>query len=389
MTILNRNLKIITTINIIFVSANSFWIMFMPYFFKDSNLTAFEIGIIFGLGGVMNAIGRFVGGKLSTQIGTKYDMALGYTIYSLAPILFLTSFYISALPIGLFGSGIVAPAQSMFVVEQSGKRKGFTYMFVERFLPSLLPAVFLPIGAYLYYKNLFYFSLIIGFLGAISLIPLTFQLSDFKRESYEKSSDFKSSKIRQSVLMLSLIILIVAYSFDAFFSSVFSWYIPLFLQAKGYGVLFYGVFASLATIVIAFGSLISGQLVDKLNPYRALILSWITLSAIVLIFALVSNMTVIIITYLIWNTIDMVDTAAAPILIYEWFRKKRRIAYGYFSGSIKIASILGLLISGLIVSISPTFPFLLKSIANIIGAILIFTLYKFTTINKVIVKRLY
>ncbi len=74
----------------------------------------------------------------------------------------------------------------------------------------------------------------------------------------------------------------------------------------------------------------------------------------------------------------MVDTAVGPLLIHDWFiKEKRTLAYGYFSGFIGIVDISGLFVSGLIVSISPTLPFLLKGIFDIIGAILIFIIYKF------------
>ncbi len=379
MSFLNRNLKIITIINTIFVSANSLWIMFLPYFYISVHLNAFMIGIIYGLVGVSNALGTFIGGKLSTVVGIKHDMIIGYLLFSLYPFMFLTPYYIYGAVIGSFGSGLVTPAKSMFVVEQTSKRRGFTYMFVERFLPSLFPALLLPVGAYLYYKNLFYVSLILGFIGVVLIIPLLFKLDT--KERIENSKRILKSKIfvfPWAIFILPFIFLIIAYSLDGFSTSVVSWYIPLFLEIKGYGVLFYGVFSSLATITIAFGSLFSGHLVDKLNPYRSLILSWIVLSITVFIFALANNIAIILITYLIWNTIDMVDTAAGPILIHDWFiKEKRTLAYGYFSGFIGIAGISGLFVSGLIVSISPTLPFLLKGIFNITGAILIFIIYKF------------
>ncbi len=376
---LNGNLKIITIINTVFVSANSLWIMFLPYFFKSVHLSGFMIGVIYGFGGLANALGRFFGGRLSTVVGIKYEMMIGYLMFSLFPILFLTPYYVCGVVIGSFGSGLIVPAKSMFVVEQTNKRIGLTYMFVQRFLPSLFPALLLPVGAYLYYKNLFYVSLILGSLGVVSTISLLFKLNT--RERIKNSKSISRPKIfvfPQTIFILPFIFLIIAYSLDGFSSSVFSWYIPLFLKIKGYGVLFYGVFSSLATITIAFGSLFSGHLVDKLNPYRSLILSWIVLSIIVFIFALANNIAILLITYLIWNTIDMVDTAAGPILIHDWFMKeKRTLAYGYFSGFIKIAGISGLFVSGLIISISQTLPFLLKCILNIVGAILIFMIYKF------------
>ncbi len=376
---LNKNLKIITLINTIFVSSNSLWIMFLPYFFKSAHLSAFMIGVIYGFSGVANAIGRFFGGKLSTLVGIKKDMLIGYLIFFLWPILFLTPYYVYGVVIGSFGGGLIVPAKSMFVVEQTNKRRGLTYMFVQRFLPSLFPALLLPIGAYLYYKNLFHISLILGSLGVVSIIPLLFKLNT-KYETKNSKKFFKSQILifSRTIFILPFIFLVIAYSLDGFSSSVFSWYIPLFLKIKGYGVLFYGVFSSLATITIAFGSLFSGHLVDKLNPHRSLILSWIVLSIIVFIFAFANNMVIILVTYLIWNTIDMVDTVAGTILIHDWFiKEKRTLAYGYFSGFIRVAGISGLFESGLIVSISPTLPFLLKSIFNIVGAILIFIIYKF------------
>ena len=271
---LNGNLKIITIINTVFVSANSLWIMFLPYFFKSVHLSGFMIGVIYGFGGLANVLGRFFGGRLSTVVGIKYEMMIGYLMFSLFPILFLTPYYVYGVVIGSFGGGLIVPAKSMFVVEQTNKRIGLTYMLVQQFLPSLFPALLLPIGAYLYYKNLFHISLILGSLGVVSIIPLLFKLNT-KYET-KNSKKFLKAKILifpRTIFILPFIFLVIAYSLDGLSTAVFSWYIPLFLKIKGYSVLFYGVFSSLATITIAFGSLFSGHLVDKLNPYRSLILS--------------------------------------------------------------------------------------------------------------------
>ena len=375
MGLLNKNLKIIAIMNTVFVSSNALWIMYVPYFFKSAHLTGIMIGIIFGLAGVANAIGRFLGGVFSTVVNKKYNIIIGYFISSISPLMFLTPYYLFGFVIGSFGSGLVVPAKSMFVVEQTNRRRGVTYMFVQRFLPSLLPAVFLPIGAYLYYANLFYLSLLFGFVGIISVIPLIFKLS-IPKDSKKKNTQLKFFNLSYSIFILPFILLVIAYSLDAFSSAAFTWYIPLFLENKGFGVLFYGVFSSLATIAIAFGSVFSGYLVDKINPYRALIISWITLSIMVFIFAEASNLIIILFTYLVWNTIDMVDTVAAPILINDWFSKKKRtIAYGYFSGTVKAISILGLFASGYLVEISGTLPFFIKFSLNIAGAGLVFICY--------------
>lgn len=378
MGLLNKNLKIITTMNTIFVSSNALWIMYVPYFLKSAHLTGIVIGIIFGFAGVANAIGRYFGGILSEGVGKKYDMVIGYLIFSLSPLTFLTPYYLFGFVIGSFGSGLVVPAKSMFVVEQTNKKRGLTYMFVQRFLPSLFPAAALPIGAYLYYANLFYLSLVFGFVGVISVIPLVFKLSTQKDS--KKNTQLTFFNMGRSIFMLPFVLLLIAYSLDAFSSAAFNWYIPLFLETKGFGVLFYGIFSSLATIAIAFGSLFSGYLVDKINPYRALIISWIILSTMVFVFAEANSLMILLLTYLVWNTIDMVDTVAAPVLINDWFSKKTRTkAYGYFSGTIKAVSILGLFMSGYLVKISYKLPFFLKFLLNIGGAAIIFVILRSAT----------
>ena len=372
MWLLNKNLKIIAIMNTIFVSSNALWIMYVPYFFKSAHLTGVLIGIIFGLAGVSNAIGRYFGGILSEAVGKKYDMVMGYLIFSLSPLMFLTPYYLFGFVIGPFGSGLIVPAKSIFVVEQTNKRRGLTYMFVQRFFPSLFPAAVLPIGAYLYYANLFHISLFFGFVGVVAIVPFIFKLS-IPKDSKKNNTQPKFFNLSYSIFIFPFLLLLIAYSLDAFSSAAFAWYIPLFLETKGFGVLFYGVFSSLATIAIAFGSIFSGYMVDKINPYRALMLSWITLSIMVLIFAEANDLMLILFTYLVWNTIDMVDTAAAPILINDWFSKKKRtVAYGYFSGTVKAISILGLFVSGYLVEISDKLPFFIKFLFNLCGAVIIF-----------------
>jgi len=88
------------------------------------------------------------------------------------------------------GSGMETPAKSLFIVEQTQRGKGLTYMLVQRVLPSIPPALTVLVGAKLYEMGKYDVAVFIGFFGLlISLLLLVF-LKDTKRQRAQNSFNF-------------------------------------------------------------------------------------------------------------------------------------------------------------------------------------------------------
>ena len=165
-----RNVLVMSIGNTITTSANSLWIMFMPYFFADVGIVPFFIGIIFTVIAISRAIAAQIGGRLADRLGRKPVISIGLAIFTSGILVILASlFFISSTPSfsGLIsaigytwmsaGGGFIGPASSMLLVESSPeKRRGLSYMVSTRVLPSIPPAVLILVGTSLYLNNQFW-----------------------------------------------------------------------------------------------------------------------------------------------------------------------------------------------------------------------------------------
>lgn len=366
-----RKLEIISIINIISVSSNAIWIMYFPFFLSSIDLNKPEIGLIFSLAVLFGAVGNAIGGKLADIYGKKKILLVGYCIYALAPLLILTNylyFILLLYPLMLLGGGIASPILSMMVVTSAKKRKGLTYMIVQRVLPSIPPALTAPVGAVLYTSGSYSLSVIIGVIG---LIFAAFLIT-FIPETVNKNNNatVKNRLKLFNILTLSLFLLICAYSLEALSNSAISWYVPLFLKTKGITVFQYGIFVAISTLVIAVGSLAMGFIVDKIQPIKALMFVWLTVAGLIIVFTYSLDYWIVLSTYLIWNALDMIDAVGAPIIIDKWYSTDKTSVLGLFSGIIKIITIPGAAIGGLLAALSPKMPFIFKVLANITAAFL-------------------
>ncbi|WP_460041017.1 hypothetical protein [Thermococcus atlanticus] len=66
---MNINLKLIAASNIIAVSSNALWIMYIQYFLLDLGISKTQIGLIFTLALLMRAFGNIIGGKIADLLG--------------------------------------------------------------------------------------------------------------------------------------------------------------------------------------------------------------------------------------------------------------------------------------------------------------------------------
>jgi len=170
--------------------------MYIQYFLLDLGISKTQIGLIFSLALMMRAFGNLVGGRIADLLGYKKALLIGYTIYSLPPLLILLhNALLTSLvyPFMSLGSGIGIPAKSLFIVEQTQRRKGLTYMLVQRVLPSIPPALTAPVGAKLYEMGKYDVAVFMGFFGLLISLLLLMFLKDSKRERAQNLSQFYSS----------------------------------------------------------------------------------------------------------------------------------------------------------------------------------------------------
>ncbi len=378
-----NNVLSMTISNTIAVTANGIWIMFMPYYFGQLFSSVAFVGLFFSIVALASAIFYPIGGHLADRIGRSALIMAGRLISIFGPlfILFLrllvtdlTTIIIGSIMgylLVFIGGGIRLPAASMLLMESSQPRKKTrNYMFAERVLPSIPPALTVYIGAYLYVIGQLEVMLFIGALGlalsAIALIPIQ-EISDI--EELQSSETDKTRSFSVESLML---VIVLAFALDGISSQGLSWYVPLFLGEDN--ALLYGTMISISTLVIALFSLLSGLFIDRVGIKASLVPGWIALAITVTLFGIFVNPVYSLLLYCIWVALDTVDTAIPPLIISNLYPKTERATrMGLFSMVIRSSLFVGPLLAAFLITISPQLPFFVKALMNFAAAMIIFT----------------
>ncbi|MHA2603193.1 MAG: MFS transporter [Candidatus Thorarchaeota archaeon SMTZ1-83] len=381
-----RNVRVLSAGNTIVTSANSMWIMFMPYFFADVGFDTFQIGLFFTIFAVVRALASLAGGNVSDKKGRKPIISLGFAIYASGPLIILSSLWYAASSsflmgviaiVGyawmMFGSGFARPASSMLLIESSPeKRRGLSYMLATRVLPSIPPAILILVGTVLYANNQFWFGLVLGFMGLfIVLLLYTITL----RETFagtEQDQSPPSASGRGLSYDWFLILLVFAFALDGISSSGLSWYVPLFLGRSELEL--YGLMISISPLVIAFSAFVSGGLVDRIGSVAAIAGGWSFLALTVTVFPFASSSLEVLFFYSIWAGLDMVDISVPPIVIAQRYTKEKRTSIlGAFNTTVSLASMTGPAIISYALLLGSAVPFFVKALMNL-GAVVIFIL---------------
>ena len=380
-----RNILVMSIGNTITTSANSLWIMFMPYFFADVGIVPFYIGIIFTGIAVSRAIASQIGGRAADRLGRKPVINIGFLMYASGILVILISVsFIPTAPLlaGIVsvlgymwmsaGGGFLRPASSMLLVESSPKkRRGLTYMVTSRVLPSIPPAVLILVGTSLYLSNQFWLALTLGFVGLVCVLVLyAIFLKETHSEPVSKQAEvdlIQKPKLRSDWF---LILLVAAFALDGISSSGLSWYVPIFVGRSNLDL--YGVMISVSTLVIAVSALVSGGLVDKIGTRAAIGVGWTLLAITVVLFPLGTQLLEIIILYSIWSGLDMVDISVPPLAIAERYPKEKRASImGTYSMSVSLLSMIGPALISFGLLLGDNVPFYMKAIMNFVGVLLI------------------
>jgi MFS family permease len=377
-----RNVLVMSVGNTITVSANSLWIMFMPYFFADVGIAPFFIGMIFTAILVSRAGASLIGGRAADRFGRKPIICFGLIIYTSGSLVILTSLiFITTAPslTGLFatlgymcmtaGGGFQGPASSMLLIESSPeRRRGLSYMVTTRVIPSIPPAVLILVGTSLYYNNQFWLAITLGFLGLLSVFVLySISLRETPSGVAEKQDD--SMIYTRARFDWFLLLLIAAFALDGISSSGLSWYVPLFLGPANLEL--YGVMISVSTLIIAVSALVSGGLVDRLGTRAVIFGGWTLLAITVFLFPFGAQPLEILLLYSIWAGLDMMDLSVPPLAIAEKYPKEKRAsALGVYSMSISLLGTIGPALISFSLLLGDNVPFYLKAIMNLAGAFL-------------------
>jgi MFS family permease len=369
--------------NTIVTSANSLWIMFIPYFFADVGFTAFQIGFIFTFFAIIRAVASLAGGETSDKKGRKPVIGLGFAIYASGPLIILSSLLFASSFAGvvaiagyawmMFGSGFARPASSMLLIESSPeKRRGLSYMMATRVLPSIPPALLILVGAALYGNDQFWLGLVLGFAGLLGVLLMYVTTLRETFTGIEQDPPQTTARGRRFPYDWFLIFLVLAFALDGVSSNGLSWYVPLFIGRSELEL--YGLMISISTLVIALSALVSGGLVDRIGSTAAVAGGWTLLALAVVMFPFASNPLEVLFLFSIWAGLDMVDLSVPPIVIADRYPKENRTSIlGAFNTSISLASMAGPAVISLALLLGNAVPFFVKALMNL-GGVAIFIL---------------
>lgn len=376
---LRRNVAVMAIGGTVATSANSLWIMFMPFLFEDMGLDKPTVVTLFSLFIAARAIPSLFGGRTADRIGRKHTLLVGYGVYATGPLAILVAFLLmhSSLSAALFvaiagyawmmmGLGFSRPASSMLLIESSPqKRKGLSYMVASRVLPSIPAAVLVFVGNALYWTEFFWVALLVGFLSLLSLV-VSYGFLLRESLSQEKRPVQREFKKGFSVGGAFLVLVIVAFALDGLSSSGLSSYVPLYVRSINKDL--YASMIAASTLIIAVSALASGYVVDKIGTKSTIAVGWSLLALTVAIFPFYTDITTIIVLYSIWSGLDMMDTSV-PALIFEENCpiENRATVMGTFSTSVSLLSIAGPALVSITLLLGNAIPFFMKAVMNLAG----------------------
>ncbi len=373
-----RSVAGITLSNTIAVASNALWIMFVPVHLVMIGLSETFVALLFSFSSLLTALFNLVGGRAADRVGRKPTAVAGRLITSLGALLvFLsTSNSLDAMHsqvlicIGYLilssGSGFRMPATSMALMESSKpSRRGRTYMTAERFVPSILPALTVLVGASYFEAGRPDLMILVGSIGLVlSGLVLQFALEETLELSHIDPKDMSRPKIGYES---AFVLLLLAFVLDSVSQRGVSWYVPIYMGQDS--LLLYGTLVSVSTLVIAAFSYASGIVVDRWGPRTALVASWSLLSVMVVVFSFVTHPLAVVVFYSIWVALDTVDTAVPPIVISRAYPEKERATYlGLFRMVVNSSLFLGPMASGLVLALGSRVPFYLKAGMNLLAA---------------------
>lgn len=128
---------------------------------------------------------------------------------------------------------------------------------------------------------------------------------------------------------------------------------------------------------VAVSALIGGKITDKIGRYQAIIISWGGLVPMLVLFTITQNYYLLLVTYALWVSFDLIDMAAPIAWISDRTEpKERALKISFFQSVSSFASIIGPTIGGLMLLLSSQGPFLFKMVAQLIALILIVVLVR-------------
>jgi MFS family permease len=359
--VLNRDLKLIFTSNLVGSFGDGLYAYLLPYYMKETlKASSVEIGILYALTSLTAALTLLLAGSLADKYDRKKIMIAGWLAWVPAPIIFsIARDWIQMLPgMILWGVWLGGPTSTAYIVTSADKNR-LTLTFTVISSSWSFGYIFSPaIGGYMAGKigmqAVFYIAFILYALAGLVLAFMRSQHAPAQQKTSRGPSTIELLKDRKLISM------------SAFFASImfvmmmFRPLVPQFLaDAYHYGDFEIGVLGSIAFFGSAVLGIILGKAGDKWGKEYALAASMLACSISLTIMLVTGNLYILTAafflagaSYITWSLMSAIIGPQAPEPIRaKWISIPQTISM--------FASIIAPYIGGIIYEISIYYPFII------------------------------
>ncbi|MEM0007700.1 MAG: MFS transporter [Candidatus Bathyarchaeia archaeon] len=370
--VLNRDLKLIFTSNLIGSFGDGLYAYLLPYYMKETlKASSVEIGILYALTSLTAAVTLLLAGAIADKYDRKKIMIAGWLAWAPAPIIFsMAKDWVQMLPgMVLWGFWLGGPTSTAYIVTSADKNR-LTLTFTVISSSWSFGYIFSPaLGGYMAGKvgmqTVFYTSFLLYALAALILAFMSSQHAPTSQQKTSNPSTIELLKDRKLIRM------------SAFFASImfvmmmFRPLVPQFLaDAYHYGDFEIGVLGSIAFFGSAVLGIILGRIGDRWGKEYALAASMVSCSTSLTIMLLTGDLYVLMTafflsgaSYITWSLMSAIIGPQAPEHIRaKWISIPQTISM--------FASTIAPYIGGIIYEITIYHPFIAAIGASLILAII-------------------
>ncbi|MEM2336530.1 MAG: MFS transporter [Candidatus Bathyarchaeia archaeon] len=372
--VLNRDLKLIFTSNLIGSFGDGLYAYLLPYYMKETlKASSVEIGILYALTSLTAAVTLLLAGAIADKYDRKKIMIAGWLAWAPAPIIFsIAKDWVQMLPgMVLWGFWLGGPTSTAYIVTSADKNR-LTLTFTVISSSWSFGYIFSPaLGGYMAGKvgmqTVFNTSFLLYALAALILAFISRQHAPTSQQKTSNPSTIELLKDRKLIRM------------SAFFASImfvmmmFRPLVPQFLaDAYHYGDFEIGVLGSIAFFGSAVLGIILGRAGDKWGKEYALAASMVSCSTSLTIMLLIGDLYVLMAafflsgaSYITWSLMSAIIGPQAPEHIRaKWISIPQTISM--------FASIIAPYVGGILYSILLYSPFIVAILAGAFLAIFTF-----------------
>ncbi|MCX8150501.1 MAG: MFS transporter [Candidatus Bathyarchaeota archaeon] len=348
--ILDKNLKIIFTSNLLAAFGDGFIVYLLPLFIRSINATPEDVGLLYSLSSLSAAITIIPGGFLADRYDRKKIMIIGWTLWIPIPLMF----YFAAdwtqllIPMFIYGITFSAPAVSAYVLERSQANSmalAFTTLGAAYAIGYIFsPAVAGLLSSFLDTRLIFMVTAIFYLLAALTLTQITSQQPTKTQTEPQKNSSADKNQGIWKLVGISTFFAVMM-----FIISLISTVIPQFLNDIYHynveRVLYLGTVNYLGAFLL---SLIIGRVGDRYSKATAISFSMILVSTASFIFIFTGDLVLQVVasflrgaSFPMWAYMGVIAGSAAPltqrarwISVVQWTTRLSIIVAPYIGGKL-------------------------------------------------------